>query len=93
MQDRAQLAESVGEPRTDPPAVFELGILLHVYHVLSVYWAEAEAKAEARYGLPFLETKTAVQRKQLVEDEYRRLHNGSLDEDKQTHHWGDSAQE
>lgn len=56
-------------------------------------WAEAEAKAEARYGLPFLETKTKEQRKELVEFEYRRLHNGSLDEDAQTHHWGDDRQE
>lgn len=49
-------------------------------------WEVAEAKAEARYGLPFLDTKTKEQRKQLVEDEFRRLHNGSLDEDVQTSH-------
>lgn len=56
-------------------------------------WEVAEAKLESRYGLEFLKTKTKEERKQMVEDEYRRLHNGSLTEDMMTNHHNNEPQE
>lgn len=56
-------------------------------------WKQAEAKAEARYGLDFLNTKTKQQRQDLVDAEYLRLHNGSFDEDRMTNHHSDQVLE
>lgn len=57
-------------------------------------WEVAEAKMEARYGLAFLEGKTKEQRQELLNAEYMRDHNQTLDpEQLQTRHYDNEPQE
>jgi hypothetical protein len=57
-------------------------------------WEVAEAKLEARYGLALLDTKTKEQRKELLNAEYMRDHNQTLDpEQLQTRHYDNEPQE